>query len=687
MTSRSALLPLALGIAIAGAASAGEGPGAQAPLVKAVAQTEPTRGGGPDSAVLLPGAGKQASRIVGTAALGGLETYDAQGKRLSATAAGEAVSVDIVHDVALGGSRASVVAAIDGSRNGLRLFRADDAGLLDIGARPLQVDFAAEGVCLGRNPIDGALYAYVVGDGGEIEHLVLFADASGRLDARRVRRLHVPSTVKECSVGADGALYAIQETTGIWRFNGNPEADVEARIVDAPRIGRLDEEGKGVAVFEGGGGRHWLFASDTSGGAINLYDRDDDDRFLGRFRVGDAVSGEAVAEPSTLSVATAAQFAAGGALLVTDEDAANYKIVAVDDIASALRLPAASPSRAATAAKPVVALHARVESVPARSYGDAADDPAIWANPADPARSLVVATDKKAGLYVYDMQGRVVQFRPDGKMNNVDLREGFELAGQRVVLVTASNRTDQTIAIYRLDTASGELVDVADGPQPTGLGDPYGLCMYRSPRDGATYVFVNGDDTRQRQWRLVDAGNGKVRAEHVRDMAFDSQTEGCVADDANANLFVNEEDIALWRLSAEPDGGDAKTAVARVADNSALEDDLEGMSLYDLGDGRGYIVLSSQGNDSYAVFDRRGEHRYLGSFSVAADAASGIDGISETDGLDVSSGNLGPGFEHGAMVAQDGRNVMPVENQNYKYVSWDDIARALGLEVRMRDGE
>jgi hypothetical protein len=42
----------------------------------------------------------------------------------------------------------------------------------------------------------------------------------------------------------------------------------------------------------------------------------------------------------------------------------------------------------------------------------------------------------------------------------------------------------------------------------------------------------------------------------------------------------------------------------------------------------------------------------------------------------------GPGFEHGAMIAQDGRNVMPVENQNYKYVPWESIARALNLEMR-----
>src|SRR5690606_15927289 len=111
-------------------------------------------------------------------------------------------------------------------------------------------------------------------------------------------------------------------------------------------------------------------------------------------------------------------------------------------------------------------------------------------------------------------------------------------------------------------------------------------------------------------------------------------------------------------------------------------DDLEGIGLYDLGDGRGYLVLSSQGNDTYAVYRREGDQEYLGSFAVVADPASGIDGISETDGLDVSSANLGPGFEHGAMGAQDGRNLMPVEHQNYKFVSWTDIAEALGLEVR-----
>ena len=34
------------------------------------------------------------------------------------------------------------------------------------------------------------------------------------------------------------------------------------------------------------------------------------------------------------------------------------------------------------------------------------------------------------------------------------------------------------------------------------------------------------------------------------------------------------------------------------------------------------------------------------------------------------------------MIAQDGRNVLPVETQNYKYVPWKAIAEALNLEMR-----
>jgi 3-phytase len=320
-----------------------------------------------------------------------------------------------------------------------------------------------------------------------------------------------------------------------------------------------------------------------------------------------------------------------------------------------------------------------LETTPVANPADAADDPAIWVNPKDPAKSAVIGTDKKGGLYVYDLAGKPLQYLANGRMNNVDLRAGFKLGGRDVVLVTASDRTNKAIAILTLDPETRQLTDVADGIQDSNLSDPYGLCMYRSRRSGETYVFVNDPTGLVRQWRLVATPAGKVRAEVVRSFALNSQVEGCVADDETGALYVGEEDVALWKFGAEPKSGDARKVVAAVKDNPAFKDDFEGVGIWAGRGGRGYLVVSSQGNNTYAVFERQGRNRYVGSFAIAADPAKGIDGVSETDGLDVTGAAL-PGFPGGLLVTQDGYNVTPSEPQNFKFVSWKDVATKLGLK-------
>jgi 3-phytase len=113
---------------------------------------------------------------------------------------------------------------------------------------------------------------------------------------------------------------------------------------------------------------------------------------------------------------------------------------------------------------------------------------------------------------------------------------------------------------------------------------------------------------------------------------------------------------------------------------NGLVADIEGVSIWRGKDGRGYLVLSNQGADNFAVYRREGDNAFVGIFHVVADPERGFDGVSETDGLDVTSAALGPRFPEGLLVAQDGRNLSPRERQNYKYVSWRDIAEALGLD-------
>ena len=161
-------------------------------------------------------------------------------------------------------------------------------------------------------------------------------------------------------------------------------------------------------------------------------------------------------------------------------------------------------------------------------------------------------------------------------------------------------------------------------------------------------------------------------------MQVGSQAEGCVADDELGWLYVGEEDTGIWKYSAEPGAGNTRTAVD-TTEGGNLTADVEGMSLWLGPEGKGFLIVSNQGEDNYAVYRREGENAYVGKFHVVANEDLGIDGASETDGLDVTSAALGGAFGQGLLVVQDGRNLTPNERQNFKLVPWSQIAAALGL--------
>jgi 3-phytase len=196
---------------------------------------------------------------------------------------------------------------------------------------------------------------------------------------------------------------------------------------------------------------------------------------------------------------------------------------------------------------------------------------------------------------------------------------------------------------------------------------------------GGIYVFVNnGGDGLYRQW-LITAPDGKAVGERVREFEVGSQAEGCAADDEAGALYVAEEGGGFYRYSAKPDGGSVRKEIDRVDGSNGLQADIEGVEIWAGADGAGFIVLSNQGADNYAVYRREGDNAFVGMFHIVADPDRGIDGVSETDGLDVVSAPLGAKFPDGLLVVQDGRNLSPRERQNYKFVSWRDIAGALGI--------
>jgi 3-phytase len=315
-----------------------------------------------------------------------------------------------------------------------------------------------------------------------------------------------------------------------------------------------------------------------------------------------------------------------------------------------------------------IAVHATVETEPVPSSGDAADDPAIWRHPIDGAQSTIIGTDKKRGLMVYDVNGRVLQELPDGKLGNVDLRYDFPLSGSPTAIVTAGNRSDNSIAVYAIDPSTRTLRNVAARRLKVDL-IVYGSCMYRSAVNGAHYVLITSKSGNVEQWRLFETKQGTIDAERVRGFDVGSQIEACVADDDLGFLYIGEEGVGIWKYAAEPGKGDDRIAVDSTGPAGFLTPDVEGLTIFLGAGGTGYLIASSQGRDAFNVYRREGRNEYVATFSI--EAGNGIDRVTHSDGVDVINASLGPTFPHGVFVTQDQEN--DGSRQNFKLVPWPAI--------------
>jgi len=340
-------------------------------------------------------------------------------------------------------------------------------------------------------------------------------------------------------------------------------------------------------------------------------------------------------------------------------------------------MPARTLHKRGARRKPVdgnraVIVQPRTQTDTVARRGDVADDPAIWVHPTDPASSRILGTNKKQGLLVYDLQGRQQQFLESGRLNNVDVRQGVGFGGEQFDLAVATERDDNVTVLYGIDGA-GSVSELARFA--TGLPEVYGICLFQ-PRAGGLEVIVNDKSGLFRQFRISRTGTTWTAAV-TRQFKVASQPEGCVADDSNERLFIGEEKRGVWTLAARSDAPARLSKVLGVGPD--LRADVEGMAIY-----HGYkeplLVVSSQGDNSYVVLNATAPYKVRGRFKVGFNVAEGIDGTSDTDGLDVTARDLGGPYRQGMLVIQDGYKRLPDGTQNFKYVSWEDVARALTLE-------
>ena len=325
------------------------------------------------------------------------------------------------------------------------------------------------------------------------------------------------------------------------------------------------------------------------------------------------------------------------------------------------------------------------------------DDPAIWTHPDDPARSLILGTMKVAApagaVVVFGMDGQIRQLVSGiDRPNNIDVEYGITLEGRKVDIAVATERLARQLRVFRIDPGAGRLIDLGGIPILAGqsgeAGAPMGIALYRRPRDGAVFAIVAPKEGPREgylwQYRLVDTGGGRLGATFVRRFGTFSATsvreeneiEAVAVDDTLGYVYYADEADGIHKWHADPDHPEASRELAHFA-RSGYRGDREGIAIYALPDGTGYIVSTDQLDEDseYHLYPREGAPGNPHDHSREIAVLRG--GADATDGIEISSSPLGPGLPNGVLITM---NSGP---KNFLVFRWQDVAGVVKPPLRM----
>lgn len=540
-------------------------------------------------------------------------------------------------NIQVGDQTFGLIAALDSNLGQILIIKLDwQTKQLSEVSRFNKPSAAIESLCWYQMP-QGHLSLFTTDVLGQVVQRMVVDASQHALTNLEVQTFIGTPQAKGCAVDDHSqALYLVEENIGVWRYIADHESELARELVIATKPhGPIDSEVTHIEVLQSGD----LLVSAPEQQGVWLVDTHHSDQAKFVLLEGSQ------APESVSALEQGDQLKLG----IFDDETAAY-------FTSKLPYPKKEQPKA-NPAMPVVQPYA--QSTAMTAYGDAADDPAIWINFADSAKSRVLGTNKKQGLMQYDLQGNLLQELNVGRVNNVDIRYGMELNGKRIDIATASNRSSKSISVFSIAPDTGYMAHVSD--IQTSIDDVYGLCMYTN--GSQYYVFINGTDGHFQQY-LLQPEAGNISGKLVREFYAPSQPEGCVVDDQNQQLYYGEESIGVWQVSAEPIEEASKLIIQT---NQTFVADVEGLGIYRYQEQR-FLFASSQGNDSYGVFALDNNNQYLGNFKIGMNLSLGLDGASETDGLAITSYPLGEALPAGLLVVQDGRNRLPMAPQNFKLV-------------------
>lgn len=289
------------------------------------------------------------------------------------------------------------------------------------------------------------------------------------------------------------------------------------------------------------------------------------------------------------------------------------------------------------------------------------DDPAIYFNRKNPAKSLIIGTDKggktgQGGIYVFDIFGKnMVQKNLLGinRPNNIDVAYGLIGNGKsKIDIAVCTERNTNKIRVIKLPDM--QLVDAGGIEVFEGeiQRSPMGVALFTDEKTQQIYAIVSRKDGPLQgylfQYLLYADDSGIVRGKLVRKFGQYSglkEIESIAVDNELGFVYYSDETVGVRKYYAHPDSTGKELALFA---RTGFTEDHEGISIYKTSAKKGYILVSDQQANQFHVFRREGEpadkhkHELIKIIKTQTN---------ESDGSEIISYKLNKRFKNGLFVA------------------------------------
>ncbi|WP_010229636.1 phytase [Gillisia marina] len=283
------------------------------------------------------------------------------------------------------------------------------------------------------------------------------------------------------------------------------------------------------------------------------------------------------------------------------------------------------------------------------------DDPAIWINKLDSSKSIVFGTDKGANgaIYAFDLQGRIIKektIKDLNRPNNVDVEYDFCINDStKIDLLAFTERGKKQVRIFSipdmkpLDQGGFK---VFENELDSHFKSPMGLGIYLSRIDGSYYVIVGRKDGPKEGYLYqykIDTSPLGLDLNLIRkfgNFSGKKEIEAIAIDDEMGMVYYSDETHCVRKYFAEPSYGNEELACFGL---DHFKGDNEGIAILPRKNGKGYIIVSNQKNNTFSVFSRT-DNRYLKELHLST---------LESDGCELVTVALNEEFRNGLFVAMN----------------------------------